>query len=694
MTLQPPLGAGALLLCASLIDWCQPPPPPPPKPTVVEPTPAPETPPAPPANTACPSPKIRDILRTDKKVQEAMKEAWEASQEGTPQEHEESFWVVQRRNINVTPVTYDTVIVKDKPGTVDSGGGSIEPRVSGGRVVMHFHTHPGPHSETSGEGYYNEDPSPADIKFQEAFGVPMAVRYGPTPEGTGTFIFNQEDGTPLEKSRNLQWDCPDAPPDDPPPPGGPPTCSDCARSTGDPHLATHDGRTYDLQAAGEFVAVAVDGEPRVQLRMQPADAAKLVTLTTAAALRVGQVRVTIRPGAGLWVDGVAVPLAPSSVGIARQTMLVMVGDTPVGREPPRLALTGGGAVTRHGQDYVVDWPDGSRAWVQLLDRSLDVFFAAPDPLRGQTTGLFGSHDGDPGNDFTTREGEALGEPDHATLHGRFADAWRVRADESLFDYGPGESTETFTDRSVPAAPATLESLTPEARGAAAKVCVDAGISDPVALAECTLDVALGHDLDFVRSAQAVQTLGDPRPGLHPTRHHSSTVATGGPRYRIEYKIHQYGQDMAITVAVDPPREALHHEMTRAMFDGRRTVTCVDAGGAVQCYEREEHTKLDPFNGVGLTESPETLRAWLSRPADGHERYEARTLAGRKAACRISGEASYTATVCHDLELGVLLLSSITAGDQRVVDVQAASVGRPREADFKPPPGVVVQPLSP
>jgi hypothetical protein len=37
------------------------------------------------------------------------------------------------------------------------------------------------------------------------------------------------------------------------------------------------------------------------------------------------------------------------------------------------------------------------------------------------------------------------------LNHRFADAWRVTASSSLFDYGPGESTATFTNRSWPPA---------------------------------------------------------------------------------------------------------------------------------------------------------------------------------------------------------------------------------------------------
>ena len=33
-----------------------------------------------------------------------------------------------------------------------------------------------------------------------------------------------------------------------------------------------------------------------------------------------------------------------------------------------------------------------------------------------------------------------------TLYPKYADRWRITQKESLFDYEPGETTETFTDR--------------------------------------------------------------------------------------------------------------------------------------------------------------------------------------------------------------------------------------------------------
>jgi hypothetical protein len=47
---------------------------------------------------------------------------------------------------------------------------------------------------------------------------------------------------------------------------------------------------------------------------------------------------------------------------------------------------------------------------------------------------------------TLPDGEVLQQPLTTTeLYGTFANAWRVTQATSLFDYGPGRSTATFTD---------------------------------------------------------------------------------------------------------------------------------------------------------------------------------------------------------------------------------------------------------
>jgi Ca2+-binding RTX toxin-like protein len=60
----------------------------------------------------------------------------------------------------------------------------------------------------------------------------------------------------------------------------------------------------------------------------------------------------------------------------------------------------------------------------------------------------------------------------------------------LFDYQPGEDTNTFTDLNFPGRPFTIADLTPEERAAAQQIAEQLGITDPTLLANAILDIAL------------------------------------------------------------------------------------------------------------------------------------------------------------------------------------------------------------
>ena len=88
----------------------------------------------------------------------------------------------------------------------------------------------------------------------------------------------------------------------------------------------------------------------------------------------------------------------------------------------------------------------------------------------------------------------------ADLYGRFADSWRVTAANSLFDYAPGESTDTFTDSTFPRLAVTLDMLPAELVAQATALVDEAGITDPTVRAAAILDLALTGDLSFLASA--------------------------------------------------------------------------------------------------------------------------------------------------------------------------------------------------
>jgi len=89
-----------------------------------------------------------------------------------------------------------------------------------------------------------------------------------------------------------------------------------------------------------------------------------------------------------------------------------------------------------------------------------------------------------------------------TLYGLYADSWRITDEESLFDYEGTDSTATFTDMGFPTSIVRVADLTAEQRDTAAAICQSAGVTDPILLDACILDVALTADAGFADGALA------------------------------------------------------------------------------------------------------------------------------------------------------------------------------------------------
>ncbi len=95
---------------------------------------------------------------------------------------------------------------------------------------------------------------------------------------------------------------------------------------------------------------------------------------------------------------------------------------------------------------------------------------------GRQEGLFGDFDGDSSDDIRPRGGQPIVRPTFAELYPAFADSWRVAPATSLFTYGPGVTTDTFTDRTFPDREVTLDDL--PGRAAADALCRRRGVTDP------------------------------------------------------------------------------------------------------------------------------------------------------------------------------------------------------------------------
>jgi hypothetical protein len=169
-----------------------------------------------------------------------------------------------------------------------------------------------------------------------------------------------------------------------------------------------------------------------------------------------------------------------------------------------------GGITFTKGAWVIAWPDGTTGRIRASGRHLDLL-VGPGTSAGTLVGLLGNADGNPKGDLVARDGLVLGTKfSSAELYGRFAESWRINQDQSLFHYAQGESSATFTDRSVPREHVTLASLGAAPRAAAERVCRAAGITASDPLAECTLDLAVTGDRSFLSSATLAQAVSRDR----------------------------------------------------------------------------------------------------------------------------------------------------------------------------------------
>jgi lysyl endopeptidase len=300
-----------------------------------------------------------------------------------------------------------------------------------------------------------------------------------------------------------------------------PTNSGVMGLDGDPHITTLDGTHYDFQGAGEFVAFRAGDGVEVQVRQAPiptaftaADGytglATCVSLNTAVAAKVGARRVTYEPN----LSGVPDPSGMQLRVDGKLTTLDAAGiDLGNGG---RVARTGapGGLQVAFPEGYTLavtpDFWTSQGTWylnVSIARTSAATAVSGGSPSSDATGGLAGAI---PAGSWlpSLPDGSALG-PKPAALHDRyvalyqkFGEAWRVAADKSLFDYAPGTSTDSFTNKSWPSEnpPCTLPNTTPvrpASLAVARRVC--ASIEDRRARANCVFDVRVTGNRGFART---------------------------------------------------------------------------------------------------------------------------------------------------------------------------------------------------
>jgi hypothetical protein len=287
---------------------------------------------------------------------------------------------------------------------------------------------------------------------------------------------------------------------------------------GDPHILTMDGKAYDFQAAGEFVALRDGNVFEVQTRQKavatlqgvPNEHTGLktcVSINTAAAIKAGTNRITLQQD--------------------KNELIVRIDGKQTSVPPDGLFLNGGAhIIPLPGNGIQVNSPDGSR--VSLVPNFWDwqqVWYMNVSILRSRgSEGIMG----DIANGSwlpLLPDGSSLGPKPtnsaqrYADLYGKFADSWRVTSANSLFDYRTGESTDDFQDRNWPGETAdckstTLPSPNPIELGIAKEVCQP--VKRRLSRANCIADVLATGDVGFAKSYIATEQIreGQTKISLH------------------------------------------------------------------------------------------------------------------------------------------------------------------------------------
>lgn len=258
---------------------------------------------------------------------------------------------------------------------------------------------------------------------------------------------------------------------------------------GDPHMTTIDGLKYEFQPIGEFIYATDNKTYTVQMRTAQVGT---MAVSIVNALAIG------------FKDGSKISLS------LRESPMVRINDLPAQFDcrddkaiPAGLLCKGSvdlpnGAAIHYDpaqRFFLIDFPDRishlnvyAGTWMNT-DYFNSQLFVGPSLLE-RTVGLMGTPNHNPADDFVTRDGRVLQQPlSWSDVYRKFGDSWRISDAESLFTYGPGASTRSFSDANFPLKPMNTVDLPAGDRQSALNICVNAGVHVDE-LQSCALDVAL------------------------------------------------------------------------------------------------------------------------------------------------------------------------------------------------------------
>ncbi|HXZ14857.1 MAG TPA: VWD domain-containing protein, partial [Roseiarcus sp.] len=225
---------------------------------------------------------------------------------------------------------------------------------------------------------------------------------------------------------------------------------------------------------------------QVQARMQPWASGASVSVTTMVGVQVGADRVTIAVGRAspVWVDGAAVTLPANGAAYS---------------------LAGGTVRELTSTSYEISENTGETVTVSINGNPGQQYLNVTMTPPGAVEGLLGADSDNLANEFTLPNGTVLPQPlTYSELYTTWANAWRVTQAGSLLDYGPGQTTATFTDLNFPSDAGATATLPASAIEAVAALVAEAGITDPGLALGAEEDYLATGDVRFIQSAAALQ----------------------------------------------------------------------------------------------------------------------------------------------------------------------------------------------
>ncbi|MBD2484481.1 VWD domain-containing protein [Planktothrix sp. FACHB-1365] len=250
----------------------------------------------------------------------------------------------------------------------------------------------------------------------------------------------------------------------------------------DPRYITIDGKSLDFQAAGEFTLLeSLNDDYKIQVRQQPVGNDPLKNASNATA--------------------VATILGGKRVGLYQDSQQLLIDGVPTTIPDNEYIFVGEGRIYREGNQYSFVYPKGDQLIATMTENRINVSLFLSPERRDTVRGIFGTYNDNPDDDILKRDGTVLTEPISVEqLYGEYADSWRVSQTESLFDYQPGEDTNTFTISNYPRQKVKLSDLDPADVQKAEELIGDR-ITDPIIRETAIIDLVLtDFDPDIIESA--------------------------------------------------------------------------------------------------------------------------------------------------------------------------------------------------